>query len=72
MTTAKGRKRPKFRVGQMVVFYGPNSRSDYGRRVRRIWPDGRTYRYQVAGAHADNGWLQSQLRPLTRREAGTR
>jgi hypothetical protein len=74
MTTAKGRKRPKFRVGQRV-------RSIYSGNIYRIrgkfW-DGcygnwrGTWRYRVVGRGSDFEPIQQILRPLTRREAGKR
>ena len=69
------RRAPRFRKGQMVVLVGPNSRTDYGRRVERInrfiWHGVPEFRYQVSGAHADDGgWMEDRLRPLTKRERG--
>jgi hypothetical protein len=64
-TTAKGRKRPKFRVGQRVVLKRNNKIVHLRKRnevLPKLW------------FYCSDGYLHriTDLRPLTRREAGTR
>lgn len=71
----KRKPKPKFRVGQYVMFktvVKGLGLEPYARRVYRRWfvPIAREWRYDIAGTYSPGGHEEKTFRRITKREAG--